>query len=48
MPGADEPVAPKPAGKSPGAASARWWITSLIFHGVLLGWLLFFSPVRFF
>ena len=48
MPGADERVALNPVGKSPGAASARWWMISLVFHGVLLSWLLFFSPVRFF
>ncbi len=30
----------------PGAASPRWWLASLGFHAALVGWLLFFSPVR--
>lgn len=27
-------------------SSLIWWITSLLFHALVLGWLLFFSPVR--
>lgn len=42
---ADESLAP---GLPPSAASPRWWIASLAFHGVLLAWLVFFSPVRVF
>lgn len=44
-PAADESLAP---GLPPSAASPRWWIASLAFHGVLLAWLVFFSPVRVF
>ncbi|HEY2883111.1 MAG TPA: hypothetical protein VGJ15_11770, partial [Pirellulales bacterium] len=29
-----------------GRSSAIWWAYSVVFHTVLLGWLLFFSPVR--
>jgi hypothetical protein len=25
---------------------ARWWLISLVFHGLLIAWLVFFSPVR--
>ncbi|MEO0017342.1 MAG: hypothetical protein RLZZ522_625, partial [Verrucomicrobiota bacterium] len=27
-------------------ASPVWWLASLLFHALLLGWLVFFSPVR--
>ncbi len=36
------------ANRPPPASAARWWLISLAFHGGLLGWLVFFSPVRFF
>ena len=45
---ADPQVARTPLKTSSGTASARWWLVSVIFHSVLLGWLIFFSPVRFF
>ena len=36
-----------PVNKSPRRASLPvWWIASLIFHALLFGWLIFFSPVR--
>lgn len=37
---------PRPNATSESAAQTRWWILSLIFHGALLVYLLFFSPVR--
>ena len=37
----------EPASKSRRhAALPVWWIASLIFHALLFGWLIFFSPVR--
>ncbi len=36
--------APKPARRRP--ALPQWWLASLLFHALLFGWLLFFSPVR--
>ena len=37
----------EPLNKSPRRASLPiWWIASLIFHALLFGWLIFFSPVR--
>ena len=44
----DPQVVRTPLKPSSGASSARWWLVSLVFHSVLLGWLIFFSPVRFF
>jgi len=38
----------QPAEKVSGGSSARWWVGSLLFHGALVGWLLFYSPVRLF
>ncbi len=36
-----------PVNKSPRRASLPiWWLASLIFHALLFGWLIFFSPVR--
>lgn len=38
-----------PFGMAPGASiSPRWWAASIAFHALLLGWLVFFSPVRVF
>lgn len=45
-PAANEPAAIHPP--APGAASARWWLTSAVFHGLLLTWLFCFSRVRLF
>ena len=47
-PVADRGGVPAPAGLSPGAASPRWWVASILFHAALLAWLLFFAPVRVF
>jgi hypothetical protein len=35
-----------PNNSSPRQTLPVWWIASLIFHALLLGWLFFFSPVR--
>jgi hypothetical protein len=43
---------PVPGGRMPDATKRRqtalpvWWIASLIFHALVLGWLFFLSPVR--
>jgi hypothetical protein len=38
----------RPVANQPGSNGMRpvWWIASLVFHALLLGWLIFFSPVR--
>lgn len=38
----------RPVANKPGSKGMRpvWWIASLVFHALLLGWLIFFSPVR--
>ena len=46
--GLQAPGSPLHAVASPGALSPRWWAASIGFHALLLGWLVFFSPVRVF
>ncbi len=43
-----EGCAAAPASTPPtdGGGNVRWWVASIAFHGVLLSWLLFFSPAR--
>lgn len=38
----------RPVANKPGSKGMRpvWWIASLVFHALLLVWLIFFSPVR--
>jgi hypothetical protein len=38
--------AQEPAAPSRRRALPNWWIASIIFHSLLLGWLIFLSPVR--
>ncbi|MEA3209991.1 MAG: hypothetical protein QOE70_3048 [Chthoniobacter sp.] len=46
IPAADGSAALERSVMPPGAGSPRWWFASLVFHTLLIIWLLFFSPVR--
>ena len=40
-------MTPDPNQSSRRARTSAWWLASLVFHALLLGWLIFFSPIHF-